>query len=356
LPSLRNFPHRPWIVPVGGFLGAGKTTLILAAARILRKRGLHSAVVLNDQGQDLVDTAYAANLGLAADEVMGGCFCCRFSELISAADRLHALAPDVIFIEPVGSCTDLAATLLRPLQRDFLDRYQVAPLTVIVDPPQARQIEAGVADANVEYLFQHQLAEADIVAFSKCDRYSDFPELPGVKARRMSAVTGSGVDAWLDEILSGEITSGAKSLDIDYQEYAAAEAALAWLNWSATVETQPPRSSAQIVGPFLDKLQAALTSAGGKIAHVKVLTQSDGCYLKAGLTSNDGEPIVEGDLAASPSERHQIRVNVRALLAETELDRIFRWTLLELPGIRSAERFQCFSPAAPVPERRIEIT
>ena len=47
--------NRPWLVLVGGFLGAGKTTLILSAARELRKRGLRSAAILNDQGQDLVD-------------------------------------------------------------------------------------------------------------------------------------------------------------------------------------------------------------------------------------------------------------------------------------------------------------
>ena len=34
---------RPWIVVVGGFLGSGKTSLILAAARELERRGLRCA-------------------------------------------------------------------------------------------------------------------------------------------------------------------------------------------------------------------------------------------------------------------------------------------------------------------------
>ena len=46
---------KPWIVLVGGFLGSGKTTLILAAARELEQRGLRSAMVWNDQGNDLVN-------------------------------------------------------------------------------------------------------------------------------------------------------------------------------------------------------------------------------------------------------------------------------------------------------------
>ena len=89
--------NRPWIVVVGGFLGAGKTTLLLAAAKELKKRGLRSALVLNDQGEALVDTEYAALQGLPRGEVTGGCFCCRFSDLIREMDTLREFSPDVIF-------------------------------------------------------------------------------------------------------------------------------------------------------------------------------------------------------------------------------------------------------------------
>ena len=121
---------KPWVVLVGGFLGSGKTTLILAAARELQQRGLRSAMVWNDQGTDLVDSHYAALSGVHSGEVTGGCFCCRLSKLIDAIDDLRAHAPDVIFAEPVGSCTDLSATVLRPLLQ-YSDTYQLSPLTVL---------------------------------------------------------------------------------------------------------------------------------------------------------------------------------------------------------------------------------
>lgn len=44
---------KPWIVLVGGFLGAGKTTLILSAIRELERRGLRGVAIFNDQGTDL---------------------------------------------------------------------------------------------------------------------------------------------------------------------------------------------------------------------------------------------------------------------------------------------------------------
>jgi G3E family GTPase len=106
---------KPLVAVVGGFLGAGKTTLILKAARILATRGVRAAAVLNDQGDELVDTELARRSGIPADQVPGGCFCCRFPDLLDAIERLVAHEPEIIFAEAVGSCTDVAATTLRPL-------------------------------------------------------------------------------------------------------------------------------------------------------------------------------------------------------------------------------------------------
>ncbi len=241
---------RPWIVPVGGFLGAGKTTLILAAARVLQERGVKTAAILNDQGRELVDTAYVQSQDVPAGQVAGACFCCRFSELITAMENLRALSPEVIFIEPVGSCTDLVATVLRPLQRDFLDQYQLAPLTVLVDP--------AAVSGNPGFLFENQIAEADIAAFTKCELHTEFPPLNHFEVRHLSARTGQGVNEWLNEVLSGTIAAGTRPLDLDYEEYARAEAALGWLNWSGCLELERPLSPAELIGPFIEDLQKAL--------------------------------------------------------------------------------------------------
>ena len=198
---------RPWLIPVGGFLGAGKTTLILSAARILSARGLKCAAIMNDQAGDLVDSAYVTAQGVITNEVTGGCFCCRFSDLIDKADQLRALSPDVIFLEPVGSCTDLSATILQPLKHDFAHQYRLAPLTVVVDPAR------DVSDPNISFLFKSQLAEADLVlANGTAHGVSGF--------RQINALTGDGVPAWLDELLSGTLPVGAKLLTIDYEQYA----------------------------------------------------------------------------------------------------------------------------------------
>ncbi len=123
--SNRRGPPAPRLVLVGGFLGAGKATLLVAAARRIRDNGGRVALITNDQGADLVDTQLAAATGFAVREVTGGCFCCRFSDFAGAAAGLMEFSPEVILAEPVGSCIDLAATVIRPLRALYASRLEV---------------------------------------------------------------------------------------------------------------------------------------------------------------------------------------------------------------------------------------
>src|SRR4051812_48114935 len=95
------------LIIVGGFLGAGKTTLMLQAARLLTASGYRVGLVTNDQGANLVDTALVSQQHFPVTEVSGSCFCCAFPDLLWALRQLHEqIQPDVVLAEPVGSCTD----------------------------------------------------------------------------------------------------------------------------------------------------------------------------------------------------------------------------------------------------------
>jgi CobW/HypB/UreG, nucleotide-binding domain len=343
---------KPWVVLVGGFLGSGKTTLILAAARELQRRGLRSAMVWNDQGTDLVDSRYAALSGMHSGEVTGGCFCCRLSQLIDAIGDLRAYAPDVIFAEPVGSCTDLSATVLRPLL-EYSESYQLSPLTVLVDPLRAHAMLEEDANPDMRFLFEKQLQEADLVCFTKSDLYPDYPEMGIAHPRQLSAESGQGVAAWLNEILSGGIAGGDQALEIDYSEYARAEAALAWLNLRAVFEPKGLRAPAMLLGPLLDHLDTALSAEKISIAHLKAIVTSPTGFLKAAICGNGQEPIIEGDLDASPAGKLDLLLNLRAVGEPERVREIVEREIRELDGGLTQSTVECFSPAAPVPERRI---
>jgi Ni2+-binding GTPase involved in maturation of urease and hydrogenase len=319
---------------IGGYLGAGKTTLILRAASILRARGKRVAAVLNDQDAGLVDLRLAAEHDLPASEVAGGCFCCRFGDLLDACDALRPMRPDVIFAEPAGSCIDVSATVLQPLKAYHGDIYRLAPLTVLVDPGRAP-----------DYLAQNQIDEADIVCASKSDLYPDAP-IPA--DFRVSAVTGEGVEAWLDELFSGRRVAGSKMLTVDYDRYAAEEAALGWLNLHASLRLAKPLCPSCLVGPLLDALDRDLPA----IAHLKIFDRCASGYVKAAITAKGQEPAAEGDLLAEPASDHELVVNLRAP-ADPELLRtaVLR-AIGEFDGKPDIRHLGAFRPVYPKPQHR----
>src|SRR5262249_39502821 len=123
------------------FLGAGKTTALARLARFYLQRGQRIGLVTNDQAQDLVDTNSLRAQGFPVAEVPGACFCCRFDDLVGKVEQLQASdRPDVVLAEPVGSCTDLVATVVQPLKDLYGDRFQVAPYVVFFKPSHGLRI------------------------------------------------------------------------------------------------------------------------------------------------------------------------------------------------------------------------
>src|SRR5262245_58186946 len=167
-------PSKARYIMIGGFLGAGKTTAVARLARRLTDRGVKVGLISNDQSTGLVDTALLRSKGFPVEEIPGGCFCCRFNSLLDAADNLdRTTRPDVFIAEPVGSCTDRIATVSYPLRRIYGDRFEVAPMSVLVDPTRASRIlglEKGPQfSEKVIYVYRKQLEEANLIAVNKID-------------------------------------------------------------------------------------------------------------------------------------------------------------------------------------------
>ena len=161
-------------IMIGGFLGAGKTTAVARLAQWFSAQGRRVGLITNDQGTGLVDTALLRARGFQTEEISGGCFCCRFNSLLDAARRLTAGArPEVFIAEPVGSCTDLVATVAYPLRRMYGTDYTVAPLSVLIDPIRAARIlglePGGRFSEKVLYVYHKQLEEANLLVVNKAD-------------------------------------------------------------------------------------------------------------------------------------------------------------------------------------------
>lgn len=317
-----------WFRPVNGFLGAGKTTTLLAAARTLRGRGHRPAIVTNDQGTDLVDTQIARTATDRVAEVTGGCFCCRFEDLAVAVTSLVDAGADVVLAESVGSCTDLRATVVRPLRREYRDKLRVAPLTTVVDPDRYRLFARAwdlAADSDLAYLYHHQLAEADVIAVNKVDAVSP-TLLAAVRADltarfpRSTVVTYSArsgdVDALLDAV---EQPDRKVDGELDYDRYAAAEAELAWLNLAVTVTRPAGFRPAAWARAALESLSSACQRSGSMIGHAKLSMTDQGGLTKASLTAA-GEPVHLDLVPPVTVTSSRAVLNLRVAMPPTDLD------------------------------------
>src|SRR5438094_6640272 len=164
-------------VMLGGFLGAGKTTAMARLARHYMNRGQRVGLVTNDQAQDLVDTNSLRAQGFAVEEVAGACFCCRFDDLVGKVGLLQeGERPDVILAEPVGSCTDLVATVVQPLRDLYGERFEVAPYPVLFKPSHGLRILRNHAHSGfapkAAYIFRKQLQDADAIVLNRIDKIS----------------------------------------------------------------------------------------------------------------------------------------------------------------------------------------
>ncbi|SDC19891.1 GTP-binding protein [Niabella drilacis] len=232
------------LIFVGGFLGAGKTTLLQSVSGLLAAGGRSVGLITNDQAEGLVDTRLLTKTNGVVKEISGSCFCCNYNGFTEAVEALmrHREKIDVIIAEPVGSCTDISATILQPLKEQMRAVLELAPFTVLADPEKLERILEG-DDAGMHpsaaYIYRKQLEESDLIGLTKADRIS--PErlqvltgktelvFPGRDVRCISARSGAGVTGWLNDVMTGTV-SGSRITAVDYAVYAEGEAVLGWLN------------------------------------------------------------------------------------------------------------------------------
>jgi Ni2+-binding GTPase involved in maturation of urease and hydrogenase len=362
---------KPRYIMVGGFLGAGKTTAILQLARRMRDQKIRVGLITNDQSSGLVDTTMLQSHGFATEEITGGCFCCMFNSLVDAANKLAANThPDVFVAEPVGSCTDLQATVTFPLRRMYGDNYSISPLSVVLDPVRTARIlglEPGPTfSRKVRYIFEKQLEEADVLVINKCDRIDELQQsrlqqelerrFPRAKVLRVSARTGSGIDQWL-ALLQQEENQGTALIDVDYDVYAEGEALLGWLNLSATV------CGSEFDGnEFLRRLGSSIRQRLDEndipMAHLKMtLTPQTGNDLAVGNIVRNQAALELSHELDEPLEEGALLVNLRAEAAPEILQPIVDEELQRLAsssGVTATiDHLDAFRPGRPQPTHRL---
>jgi G3E family GTPase len=353
----------------GGFLGSGKTTLMVELGRRLAARGTTVALVTNDQGELLVDSRFARDAGFAAAEVLNGCFCCRFPDFLGSIDAIRrSNVAELVLAEPVGSCTDLLATVMAPLERFHRGTVRLAPLSVLVDAPRLlgdyTKLNLESPEDPTEVLVAHQLQEADVLLVSKVDLVRGDPALETALERlkrlnrqarliTTSVRSGEGLEE-IRRLVEAGRTQRRRPVELDYEVYAEAEAEYGWYNgqWELVSEQGMDLMEAglRLLRSFPER------DPGLEVAHAKLHVV---CGLGAfklssvmGLIESDGQYAAGNRPTAA-----ELTLNVRARTDPDTLSRHVEEALNRLQAEMSFRvrgyRSRALVPSAPRPTYRL---
>ncbi|GAA4310396.1 GTP-binding protein [Compostibacter hankyongensis] len=351
---------------IGGFLGSGKTTAIQQAYAELVRNGVSAGVITNDQGVQLVDSRFMDSLDIPSREVTGGCFCCNYTRLEAHIRSLEQTEqPQIIFAESVGSCTDMVATVVRPLQRFYPDLD--ISVTVFADAGVLLPVlEEGkqLFEDSVAYIYDRQLEEADMLVVSKidlldADRRQEVLQLaqkkyPGKTVLGQDSFDKAHIRRWL-RTLDEQGETERRALDVDYAVYGAGEARLAWLDEEMELHTD--NGTAWQAGmELLHRIYEDIVRQGYPVGHLKALLDGGRRKIKISYTAGGrlpDTPVPEND----PVDNVVLLLNARVQTEPDKLKQLVADAIKDAAARRgcriTSRKLSVFRPGFPRPTHRI---
>jgi G3E family GTPase len=198
------------ITQIAGFLGCGKTTLLLKLARDLAGNGKRKvALVVNEIGEIPVDGKIMEESGMQVKDIGGGCICCEVAATFAKTIyRLYKdFAPDHVLVEPTGVAVPHQVKLAARMGgRDA--KISMGPAIVLFDATRPAEL------LDMEMLGQlvtTQIKDADIIAISKVDAVEETDVADASKRVRdyntqaeiinLSSFSELGIDQLVDRVV-----------------------------------------------------------------------------------------------------------------------------------------------------------
>jgi G3E family GTPase len=159
IPAAPDLP----VTLIGGYLGAGKTTLI---NHLLRQAdGLRLAVLVNDFGELPIDADLIEDRDDNVISIAGGCVCCSYgSDLMAALVDLDKLVPRPHHLLIETSGVALPVAIAQSVQ--LIAGYAFDGIVVVAD---AENILERGQDRYLGDTIERQLVAADIVLLNKTE-------------------------------------------------------------------------------------------------------------------------------------------------------------------------------------------
>ena len=323
---------------VSGFLGAGKTTTMIALAEHMNKTFGETAIIANDLGANLVDTNLTQTSGCTVAEIASGCICYQMDNTVDQIRRLRDEDGAVFVMSDIPGCGVGALDhVYHRLATDNADEFTLSPFTVVVDPERLRMIMPERADINLPeelvYLLKLQLEEADLVVLNKADllapedveRYVDFlhAACPDIPVMVISALERTGIEDLAEFIATHE--TALKNFSVrNNQEFADAEAKLTWYNRRLYLKTNDGGKidCNAVVDDLIESIRMGLIEKKRNVPHLKTFaTSGNGDFNKASLIGVDYD-VEYAQQFLRPHKNLRMIVNARAVCESRPLARL----------------------------------
>ena len=289
---------------VSGFLGAGKTTTMIALGTHMGKTYGKPGIIANDLGANLVDTNLTQTSGCTVEEIASGCICYQMDNTIDKIRRLMVRDGCIFVMSDIpGLGVGALDHTYHRLADDCADWITLAPFTVLVDPERIKLLLPEGEDINlpeeIRYLMQLQLEEADLVVLNKIDLISDEERerdirflqeaCPGIPVMGISALTGEGIPE-LAEYLETHETQLKNFSVRDNEKFQEAEKTLTWYNRRMFIKQLDDKKidCNAVVDDLIEEIRMGLIERKRNVPHLKTFaTAGVGDFNKCSLLGVD---------------------------------------------------------------------
>ncbi len=342
-----------------GFLGAGKTTTMMALTRYYTSHHGKAAMISNDLGEGvtLADDRLARLSGVNASQITDECICFCHDVLTERLNAYYDDGCDLVVSDIPGFGVGALEHVYHGLSRGYPGQFELAPFTVLIEPGNAALLRGGQG-GDMAYILRAQLMEADLIVLNKCDLL-DAAELeadrswlaghyPQADVLAISAVTGDGL-----EELSRALTQGQASMrhpDIDYEDgnlqNAMDRLTEYYLEYAAQVCCND-FDGTEYLSDMARKVQAELKAGAHEIPHMKLLAWGpEGDYGKVDLLGVD-RPVEITRRFERPCTEIAVVLNANAACPAGILDEIIPGAVQAVSGLYQLElqvfKKECFN-------------
>ncbi|MCR5795597.1 MAG: hypothetical protein K6G61_09695 [Solobacterium sp.] len=313
---------------ISGFLGAGKTTAMIALKKYYAQKGLRCDLIVNDLGDcDMVDAAYSETCGVSVHSMPGGCICHRTRELKDVLDGCFAAGTDLVLSDIPGCGIGGLDGVYRRFSRNDTE---LAPYTVIVSPQDMALLYDDETFNRIHLprdmaeILKAHLEEADIAVLNKTDTIApgETEKLidmirsfrPDIPVFPVSAKYGTGISTLADHILSAVACMDQPEGLADKEEIIAPLERLSWYDCRYYVKVCcDDFSPDDYLRDLMETARFSFAAMNANIPHLKVFASGQGGdHAKYSLTGID-YPLQKDCLFAKRAAELAVVINARLL-------------------------------------------